>query len=187
MLFHNETAMPDPSARALAFSSHDHARCAARAMAAVEAACAERRLRLTPVRRRTMELLLESHRALGAYQVLDRLSADGLGHQPPVAYRALDFLVEHGFAHRIESLNAFVACQYGHGRQAGPDHPGSAGPRTAHTPAFLICRTCHLVAEAETDAAPAPIDGAAAEAGFIIEHRMVEVAGLCPACRTPTS
>ena len=75
----------------------------------------------TPVRRRALEILLKEHRALGAYEVLDGLREPGFGSQPPVAYRALEFLVTHGFAHRVERLNAFIACA----------HPGKA-----HAPAF---------------------------------------------------
>ncbi len=80
-----------------AFHSHDHATCSREALAEAERLCAETGARLTPVRRRTLEILLEGHRALGAYEVLERLSAEGFGHQPPVAYRALDFLVEQGW------------------------------------------------------------------------------------------
>ena len=57
-----------------------------------------------------LEILLESHRAMGAYEVLERLAAEGFGKQPPVAYRALDFLVEHGLALRVRRLNAYAAC-----------------------------------------------------------------------------
>lgn len=146
----------------IGFRSHDHAICIASALDVAQAECATRRIQLTPVRRRVLEILLESHVALGAYDVLDRLAAEGLGSKPPVAYRALNFLVENGFAHRIERLNAFVAC----------GHPGEA-----HAPAFLICRACGQVAEAE---APSPIEGAA---GFAVETTVVEAEGLCPACQ----
>ena len=64
-------------------------------------------------------MLLQEHRALGAYAILDRLRDAGFGSQPPVAYRALDFLVENGFVHKIERLNAFVACS----------HPGASHSR----------------------------------------------------------
>jgi hypothetical protein len=60
-----------------------------------------RGVRLTPVRRRVLEILLEEHKAMGAYDVLTRLAAEGFGNQPPVAYRALEFLEDQGFAHRI--------------------------------------------------------------------------------------
>lgn len=84
-----------------AFERHDHGACADAAMARATDLAATRGLRLTPVRRRVLEILLERHRALGAYEVLERLAAEGLGKQPPVAYRALEFLVENGLAHRI--------------------------------------------------------------------------------------
>ncbi len=162
---------PEPD---LAFTPHDHGRCVASALQAVEAACARRGWRLTPVRRRTMEILLEAHAALGAYEVLERLAAEGLGSQPPVAYRALEFLVGHGFAHRIERLNAFVACQC---------RDGDA--EAAHDPAFMICRACHKVAE--TMAPSAPIDKAVATTGFAVESRVVEIQGLCPGCQAAAS
>jgi Fur family zinc uptake transcriptional regulator len=151
-----------------AFSAHDHAHCAGDVLAQAEAMVAEGGLRLTPVRRRVLEILLEAHRALGAYDVLNRLAAEGFGNQPPVVYRALDFLVEHGLAHRIQRLNAFAACM----------HPGQA-----HAPVFLICRTCHLVAEADGGAVSAALKGAAGAAGFVVERSTVEALGLCPVCK----
>lgn len=145
-----------------AFDRHDHGLCVSGAIAAAEAACAERGERLTPLRRRTLEILLESHAALGAYDVLARLEAEGFGSKPPVAYRALGFLVENGFAHRIEGLSAYVAC---------------ARPGAAHEPAFLVCRACRRV---EEEAAPEPV---AARAGFVVERRVLEAQGLCASCR----
>jgi Fur family zinc uptake transcriptional regulator len=84
------------------------------ALAAAEARCAAGGLRFTPVRRKVLEILLQDHRALGAYSILDRLREEGFGSQPPVAYRALDFLVANGLAHKIERLNAFIACVHTH-------------------------------------------------------------------------
>ena len=109
------------------FVAHDHAKCVETGLAQAEKRCRENGLRLTPVRRATLETLLTAHRAMGAYEVLEVLSARGHGTQPPVAYRALDFLVLHGFVHKIQRLNAFVACTGG-----DPDH----------APAFMICRMC---------------------------------------------
>lgn len=148
-----------------AFDRHDHRACVAGALAAAEEACAARRGRLTPLRRRTLEILLESHAALGAYDVLARLEAEGFGSKPPVAYRALSFLVENGFAHRIEGLSAFVACA----RPGGP-----------HEPSFLVCRSCRRVAE---EAVALPLAPEALAEGFAIERTVVEAQGLCPACR----
>ena len=150
-----------------AFAPHDHAHCAGDVLARAEVQVAKAGVRLTPVRRRVLEILLEAHRALGAYDVLQRLAAEGFGNQPPVAYRALDFLVENGLAHRIRRLNAFTACM----------HPGEA-----HSPAFLICRLCDAVAEAPAASVQDDLDRAAADLGFAIERSNIEALGLCPAC-----
>lgn len=148
------------------FDAHDHRACVADALAAAEAKCRAEGLRLTPVRRRVLEILLESHAAMGAYDVLDRLAAEGRGSRPPVAYRALAFLTEHGFAHRVERLNAFVAC---------------ARPGARHEPAFLICTGCGAVAE--TTGARPGLGAPAREAGFRIRRTTVEAEGLCPRCQ----
>ncbi|MEL6617638.1 MAG: transcriptional repressor [Pseudomonadota bacterium] len=151
----------------LGFETHDHSLCVGQALAEAETQCAQHGLRLTPVRRKVLELLLQEHRALGAYAILDLLRDAGFGSQPPVAYRALDFLVEHGFAHKIERLNAFVACA----------HPGES-----HSPAFMICRSCDAVAEAQSTPGKGALGAAARAAGFQIEKAVVEAEGLCPAC-----
>ncbi len=144
-----------------AFRPHDHDSCVAGAMQAAESLCAESGARLTPVRRRVLEILLEGHRPMGAYDVLARLDAEGLGSKPPVAYRALGFLVDNGLAHRIERMNAFIAC-----------------PRPSddnHAPAFLICRGCGSVAEVSATLPGIP-------EGFRVERTTVEAEGLCAAC-----
>jgi Fur family zinc uptake transcriptional regulator len=159
--------MTSPTPASVGFTRHDHSACVADALGAAEARCAEAGLRLTPVRRKVLELLLKEHRALGAYAILDLLRDAGFGSQPPVAYRALDFLAEHGFVHKIERLNAFVAC---------------AHPNTAHAPAFMICRACDAVAEAQSTPARGALGAAAKAAGFQIEKTVMEAEGLCPDC-----
>ncbi len=154
---------------AVGFERHDHAGCISSGLQTVVETCAERGLQLTPVRRRVVEILLQEHRAMGAYDVLDHLRAEGLGSQPPVAYRALEFLVKNGFAHKIERLNAFIACA----------HPGMR-----HAPAFLICRKCDVVAEAHIADAAQTVQGASDALGFTVERMVIEAEGLCPACNS---
>ncbi|MCC5989732.1 MAG: transcriptional repressor [Pararhodobacter sp.] len=137
-------------------------------MAQAETLALAQGLRLTPVRRRVLEILLERHGAMGAYEVLERLSEEGFGHQPPVAYRALDFLVEQGLAHRIRRINAFIACA----------HPGED-----HHAAFLICRECKAVAEMPAEELRGALEAGARGAGFSIERVSLEASGLCPRCR----
>ena len=150
------------------FQHHDHGSCVSNAMQAAERHCADAKLQFTPVRRAALQILLSEHKAMGAYDMLAQLSSQGLGTAPPVAYRALDFLVSNGFAHKIEKLNAYIACA----------HPGAH-----HDPAFLICTSCDAVAEAATDPQAGQLGRAARAAGFEIEHAIFEAEGLCPSCK----
>lgn len=153
-----------------AFEAHDHDACISGGVASVEQICLERGLQFTKTRQRVLEILLSEHKAMGAYEILDILRADGLGSQPPVAYRALEFLTKHGFAHRIERLNAFIACSH-------LEEP--------HAPVFLICGSCDRVVEAESDPAKGEIGRAARKAGFVIKRAVREAEGLCPDCTKP--
>ncbi|WP_321503665.1 transcriptional repressor [Breoghania sp.] len=151
----------------IGFEKHDHDTCAARMLGAAETYCAANKLQFTATRRRVLEILLEGHKALGAYDILARLQQEGRGAQPSVAYRALDFLLMHGFAHKLERLNAYVAC---------------AHPHETHAPAFMICRQCGAVAEVSSSPATSVIGQAACDAGFRIEKTVIEAEGLCPQC-----
>lgn len=153
----------------LGFETHNHSDCIESALAAVEAQCDDQALKLTPTRRRVLRILLQQHRAVGAYEILEVLRKDGQKAQPPVAYRALEFLVKHGFAHRVERLNAFVAC---------------SAPGQRHAPVLLICRNCAAVAETQADATAA-LGSAATGAGFEVECAVMEAEGLCPKCQDP--
>ncbi|MFV2053064.1 transcriptional repressor [Aliiroseovarius sp. YM-037] len=153
----------------IGFEKHDHAVCVSDALSAAEQYCAAHKLQLTKVRHRVLEILLGQHRAMGAYEILDQLSAEGMGSQPPVAYRALDFLVSNGFAHKVEKLNAYIACSY---------------PGEVHSPAFMICRACGAVVEAQSRVATGTLGDAAEALGFQIEKTVVEAEGLCPVCKS---
>jgi len=152
----------------LAFKKHNHQNCIEKSVSTVETLCKSEELILTPVRKRVLEILLEEHQAMGAYKILDRLRQDGFGAQPPIAYRALDFLVNNGFVHKIERLNAFIACA----------HVGEK-----HSPAFLICRICESVAEALPKNSKGILNRAASTAGFMIEEAVLEAQGICPNCK----
>lgn len=151
----------------LGFESHDHSDCIDTALAAAEAQCRANGLHLTPIRLRVLAILLEHHRAMGAYEILDVLGSGGTKPQPPVAYRALDFLVKHCFAHRVERLNAFVAC---------------SAPGQRHAAVLLICRNCAAIAEAQADT-DAALGRATAGTGFAVERAVMEAEGLCPKCQ----
>ena len=149
-------------------SGHDHSRCVADGLAEAERRCAERGVRLTAQRRRVLEILLERHVPVGAYDILARLAQEGRPTAPVAVYRALDFLKDQGLAHRLASLNAFVAC---------------ARPGSAHGAQFLICDGCQKVAEIDDRSIGRAISGAAAEVGFAVDRPIIEIGGRCPACR----
>lgn len=148
---------------------HDHCACVAGAMARFEQACAQSGARLTPLRRRVLEQLADSHVPLGAYELVERLGAAGDKPPPMSVYRALDFLVAQGLAHRIESRNAYLAC----GREHGADD----------VIVFLICEGCGLTSEVASHAIGRDLAWATRAAGFTPRTPVLEIAGTCARCR----
>ena len=149
------------------FEAHDHKKCVKTSVKALEEFCGSSGLQYTYLRKRVLEILLEGHKALGAYEILDRLRHDGGRSQPPIAYRALNFLVNNGFAHKIERLNAYIAC---------------CVPGRSHKPTFLICRICRGVNETENKSTHYELNAEAKTANFNIENSVVEAIGVCPSC-----
>lgn len=149
--------------------AHDHAQCVATAMARMEQRCLDKGLRLTPLRRKVMAALAQSHVPLGAYELVERLGPEGERPPPMSVYRVLDFLVAEGLAHRIESRNAFLAC----------GHPHAGG----EVAVFLICERCGLTREVASHAVGRDLSWAARAAGFEPRQRVLEVAGICARCR----
>ena len=158
--------MPHPVFHA---PDHDHQRCTADALKHAEALCTERAQRLTPIRRQVLEVLLESHKPLGAYEIMDRAVVRGGRPAPITIYRALDFLRDNGLGHRIESRNAFVACVGDH----------ASGDLVV----FLICEHCGMVGEASSAAVTDELKAAARAAGFTPKAPVIEVSGVCAHCR----
>ena len=149
---------------------HDHATCIESALATAEETCARQGLRLTPIRRRVLELVWQNHQPVGAYDLLEQLSREGKRAMPPTVYRALDFLVSAGLVHRLATLNAYVGCSH-------PDH--------AHQGQFLICRDCRTVVEMESSNIGRSLQREAAALGFRVQVQNVELTGLCPGCTAP--
>ncbi len=151
---------------------HHHVHDAKAFVRAVEKACGERGLRLTPIRARVLGLIAEAGRPVKAYDLLDMVrSGEGAGADaPPTIYRALDFLLANGFIHKLQSVNAFVACH----------HPNS----DQHSVPFLICDSCHNAVELEDMQVVAALDERARALGFVPQAQTLEVHGLCAECAT---
>jgi Fur family zinc uptake transcriptional regulator len=157
--------------------SHTHTLPQAVAAEALDAAlsraadrCAASSERLTPARRRVLELLLRAGQPAKAYDLIAAFGEDGAAAKPPTVYRALDFLSRQGFVHRIESLNAYMACHLG---------------ERDHAAAFLICTCCGATEEIEPFA-PERVQAQAAASGYVLSAVMIEAQGLCPTC-APTA
>ena len=153
----------------LASRPHDHSQCVHTALSEADTLCAQKGLRLTALRRRVLELVWQSHKPLGAYDILAVLSEeDGRRAAPPTVYRALDFLLENGLVHRIASLNAFTGCNH---------------PTHVHQGQFLICRECHAAIELQSPTISEAVTTAAADVGFAVEGQTVEIIGVCSGCK----
>ncbi len=147
--------------------SHDHKVCKRNALQEAEVICRRRGVRLTPARKRVLELIWESHTPLGAYELLEQLAREQRSAKPPTVYRALAFLVEQSLVHRIDSRNAFVGCAL----RPGPHRAG-----------FLICQACGNVAEFDDMRIADAINDLATESQFVIKRQTVELAGTCQRC-----
>jgi Fur family zinc uptake transcriptional regulator len=124
--------------------------------------------KLTPGRRRALDVLEAAGKPLGAYDMMELLGKDGRRPAPISVYRALDFLVEHGYVHRLASRNAFLACSHRHHH---------------HDPvAFLICDNCGRVDEATSPALSVSLDEVAEKSGFSPRAEVIEIAGRCSQC-----
>ena len=143
-----------------------HGPALGQALGAAEDRCTETQERLTAPRRRVLELLLAADAPLKAYDLIAAFGEHGEPAKPPTVYRALEFLERLGFAHRIESLNAYVPCRL--------DVAG-------HQAAFLICDCCGAAQEFEPDFTAQL--AAASAVGYEVQSVTLEARGRCPACR----
>ena len=147
---------------------HDHEACVVSATSMAQDICLKKGARLTPIRQRVLELVWGSHKPVGAYEILDEIKSEHKLSAPPTVYRALDFLMEHGFVHRIQSLNAYIGC-------SDPGH--------IYKGIILICNKCSRVLEVEDKSVSGSIKSFTSKLGFKLSTQSVEAAGLCPGCQ----
>lgn len=126
--------------------------------------CAERGVRMTPLRQNVLALLVEAGEPIKAYDLLDKMRESDASAKPPTVYRSLDFLMNVGLAHKVEALNAYIACSHCH------DSGGAE---------LYICGNCGQVTERH--GAPEPQN---APKGFVTDRSVVEHYGLCAECQS---
>ncbi len=130
--------------------------------------CESKGARFTLLREKVYAILVDKEGATGAYEVLDKLKETEQSAKPATVYRTLDFLMEFGLIHRVESSNAFVACHH-----FGCSHPVQ----------FLICDQCGDVKEIQSEGLQETLTKQADKFGFKVKQQTIEAHGLCANCR----
>jgi Fur family zinc uptake transcriptional regulator len=164
---HNVVALEQLASPHAEPAAHDHNQCVQGALAMAAQLCQQRGVQLTAIRRQILALIWDSHKAVKAYELLERLKPLQAAAKPVTIYRALDFLTEQGLIHRVESLNAFIGCSC---------------PDLQHEQLLLICKQCNEVEER----AAAPVMRALAQeiksAHFFVHSKAIEIHGICQKC-----
>lgn len=167
MSLQNESPHPNS-----VLATHDHQTCRNSAMHKAERLCLERGVQLTPIRHKVLELIWESHQAAKAYDLLERIKPLQFSAKPATVYRALDFLIEQGLIHRVESLNAFIGCVCSERR---------------HDLLLLICKQCGQIEERPAPEVMTALSREIAEAGFTLHDKALEIHGICVHCGNPAT
>lgn len=150
---------------------HNHQHCQTKALDAAEHICAKQGARFTPHRRRVFEIIWQSHKALSAADIMAEMD----NSQPPITYRALEFLKDAKLVHHITSLNAYVGCLH-------PEHDNHVGQ-------MLICGQCKDVMELAPTQTLQQLEKEAENVGFSLTQTHIEMLGTCQQCAesVPTS
>lgn len=163
--------LAEPSTAAAPSCAHTHGRAetAADTLRMAEQRCCQAGVRLTPIRRNVLATLLATHKPLGAYDIAELIAqASSKQIAPITVYRALDFLLENGFVHRLETRNAFVPCLHAHA--------------THELVVFMICEGCGGIDEADGGSVTAALDDVVRRVGFVSCKRVIEITGMCEHC-----
>lgn len=151
-------------------SEHDHTACIDQAMQQAEELCHKKQLRLTELRKQVLALVWQTHKPIGAYAIMELLQSASSRRQvaPPTVYRTLDFLVEHGFVHKVHTLNAFIGC---------------SNPQREQCNALLICTVCGYTEEVPNNTIQQVTHLSAKKQGFSVEEQILEIVGCCANCK----
>jgi Fur family zinc uptake transcriptional regulator len=159
---------PDQVEEGACAHATQQAQRAGKAMAQAEALCRSRGARLTPIRRKVLEALYATHKPMGAYDLAEILGPRGRRLAPITVYRALDFLIEQGFVHRLASQNAYIASPNAHEER--------------ESVAFLICEKCGGVDEMTSAGLSKTLNDLLGEQGFQANGKVLEITGRCSHC-----
>ncbi|CUR53598.1 Zinc uptake regulation protein [Serratia symbiotica] len=130
--------------------------------------CQQRNARLTPQRQKVLRIMLNQFGSISAYNLLDLLRISEPKAKPSTIYRALDFLLDQGFIHKVESTNSYTLCH----------HFG----KPMHTSILFICNHCNKVTDFTTKGIEKILQKLAEYSRFTLHHSIIEAHGLCIQC-----
>ena len=146
---------------------HSHSKCIKNALDKAEKICREKSIRLTPIRKKVLELIWQHHKPVKAYDLLNQLSSGDHIEKPPTVYRALDFLLENHFIHKIESCNGYIGCELDH---------------TQMDSKFFVCDQCDEVKEVYEPKLDKSLQDVSKKQGFTPNQTKIEIHGTCARC-----
>ena len=129
--------------------------------------CKDNGHRVTNPRIEVLKIISKSKKPIKAYDILDKLSKKIINPKPPTVYRAIEFWEKFNIVHKIESLNAFTACEADH------LHEGSQ---------FLICDDCGVAIESHLCDLPNILKQISKQNTFKTLRWKLEISGLCNQC-----
>lgn len=133
-----------------------------------EAQCAAQGEKLTPLRRKVLELIYRNGKAVKAYELIRLISTEEKDAKPPTVYRTLDFLLKTGLIHRVAAIDAFMACHHPHHHEASQ---------------ILICGQCGDVQEREGGGFDKALRDLSKANSFRPLSHTIEIQGLCAHCQ----
>jgi Fur family zinc uptake transcriptional regulator len=161
---------------------HNHQHCIDDALAAAQLICEQQNAKLTELRQQILLLIWENHKPLGAYTLIDQLAEKTQRRiAPPTVYRTLEFLLDLGLIHRINSLNAYIGCTQPHMHQPQSDQGAPQQVIDKHN-YFLICRKCHDTQEILDTKLSKKIEQVSQVYKFLPQEQWLEITGLCEEC-----
>ncbi|OCG06610.1 transcriptional repressor [Gilliamella sp. wkB178] len=136
----------------------------------IETLCKQRNIKLTTQRRTVLDIMLTANKAMSAYDLLDLLKVSEPQAKPPTIYRALEFLLEQGFIHKVESSNSYIIC------------PHFNNPE--HISILFICDKCQQIIEKHSTDIEQQLKQLAQQNIFLIKHSVLEIHGFCQQCQS---
>ena len=130
--------------------------------------CKENNIAFTEIRKNIYEIIIKHKKPIKAYEILDQFrNISGKTSHPPTVYRAIEFLIDNGFVHKLSSINSLVGCFH---------------PKIHKECYFLICKKCNIYQECCDNDLAKNIFKTAKKNDFIVSNTTLEIEGHCQDC-----